>query len=53
MWLFVIILTTFSASAEIITLSTEKNVTCVVTENEAKSAVYINPPIKSGKIYTY
>jgi hypothetical protein len=47
MWLFVLILTTFSASAEIITLSKEKNVTCVVTESDAKSAVYINPPIKS------
>jgi predicted transcriptional regulator len=50
MWLFVLILTTFSASAEIFTLSTENNVTCVVTESDAKAAVYINPPIKSGKI---
>jgi hypothetical protein len=47
MWLFVLILTTFSASAEIFTLSTENNVTCVVTESDAKAAVYINPPIKS------
>jgi hypothetical protein len=53
MWLFLLIpLTTSSVYAEIITLSTQSSISCVVTKRDAEPAVYINPPIKSGKMYT-
>jgi hypothetical protein len=48
MWLFLLIpLTTSSVYAEIITLSTQSSISCVVTKRDAEPAVYINPPIKS------
>ncbi|KAJ3647524.1 hypothetical protein Zmor_019396 [Zophobas morio] len=38
------------ARAEIITLTTGTNITCVATDNSVKSTVYLNPPINSGFI---